>query len=117
MSAVIDQASFKRNVQPVPASHQAQMDLWVKLGMSAAMAPKIRNARTANSADMALRMERIDLVHDNYVTFLRETFAELNENCPLDNTIPTAELFQMLNELKSDMRWLMQRAIDKADNR
>lgn len=106
--------SFRnRNVTPLPPSDQRILDISIRLMLSAALPPRIRNARTADARDIALRVERFKLVHVAYTDFLAAMFAELNENMPITQTIRTADIFAGLSDIASDAVWEMERAADR----
>ncbi len=116
MNAILDMKTFAKASQ-VPSSHQAQMDLGLRLMLSSMMPPRIRGARLADSVDIANRMDHFKIIHSAIRDYYEATFSELNENLPITGTVPTADFFRMWDELGSDMDWLMQAAIDRADNR
>jgi hypothetical protein len=116
MNAIPDQSSFNRNVQPVPASHQAQLTFAAQIFTN--MPPKITGWRAADSVDIQNRADHFKTVmgffRDQY---LPKLFGDLNECLPLDNVIPFDDFIQLLREFESDVLGVMQIAIDKADNR
>jgi hypothetical protein len=114
MSQPIDMQAFKKaNVKPVAPLDQHTLELSIQVALSAALPPPIRNGRTANGADVELRIDRFKIIHTNYVEFLKKMFEELNENLPMDATVRTADIFAGLDDIASDAVWEMEKAGDR----
>lgn len=103
--------SSTERAEPVAPMDQAQMDLAIRLMLSATLPPKIRNARYAGPSDVELRLQRFDLVHTAYMQYVTEMLAELNEN--MESPIETADFLGALHDFGSDVRGALEIAADK----
>lgn len=102
MSIVQHPTQFQTNVIPLHPMDQAQMDLWLRLGLSAFLPPQPNAWRGTTPADCRIAKERIALVLGAAADFVKQALGSLGENMPLDLKVELADTVDSLEHAEKD---------------
>lgn len=102
MSAHQHPTQFATNVIPLHPMDQAQMDLWLRLGLSAFLPPEPNAWRGTVPDDCRIARERIALVLGAASDFVRQVLENLGENTPMDLKIDLADAINSLENAEQD---------------